>query len=237
MAELGRVSKSEHTFRAEVHIERDWRQRHEREASRNKEAVHRLFARQQLSGCSGRGSTRESRETSPLWRSRDNGRSPMLSISPSRIREIHDPCSRILNQLHKILFISQLPPSMEGELSGERQVQPPLSPVECELGWAGEWGVFRYAHLPRVRLAASQTYRGSDLPLPPAAPVIHKHKVWPHAPPRTLRPQSYTITSVASRSPSAHLASPGHRKIQTRALLTPQPLPRMELEGRAAQAC
>ena len=44
----------------------------------------------------------------------------MLSISPSRIREIHDPMTRILNQLHKILFISQLPPSMEGELSYER---------------------------------------------------------------------------------------------------------------------
>jgi hypothetical protein len=46
----------------------------------------------------------------------------MLSISPNRIREINDPCSRILNQLHKILFISQLPPSMEGELSAQRQV-------------------------------------------------------------------------------------------------------------------
>ena len=46
----------------------------------------------------------------------------MLSISPNRIREIHDPCSRILNQLHKILFISQLPPSMGGELSAQRQV-------------------------------------------------------------------------------------------------------------------
>ena len=121
MAELGRVSKAEHTLRAEVLIEREWRQRHEREASRNKEAVHRLFARQQLS-CSGRSSTRETREASAVWRSRDHGRSPMLSISPSRIREIHDPCSRILNQLHKILFISQLPPSMGGELSAERQV-------------------------------------------------------------------------------------------------------------------
>jgi NIMA (never in mitosis gene a)-related kinase len=35
----------------------------------------------------------------------------MLSISPNRIREIHDPCSRILHQLHKILFIAQLPPT------------------------------------------------------------------------------------------------------------------------------
>lgn len=46
----------------------------------------------------------------------------MLSISPSRIREIHDPCSLILMQLHKILFISQLPPSLEGDLLAERQV-------------------------------------------------------------------------------------------------------------------
>lgn len=124
MAELGRVSKAEHTLRAEVHMERDWRQRHEREASRNKEAVHRLFARHQL-GTSQRaagGMQRDALEPSPLRRSVQASRSPMLSISPSRIREIHDPCSRILNQLHKILFISQLPPSMEGELSAERQL-------------------------------------------------------------------------------------------------------------------
>eukprot|EP00966_Prymnesium_polylepis_P130252 3012060-Prymnesium_polylepis.1 len=98
MQELGRISKAEHTLRAEVQIEREWRQRHEREASRNKEAVHRLFARQQLA--SSAGGTSSTRESSPLWRAREAGRSPMLSISPSRIREIHDPCSRILNQLH-----------------------------------------------------------------------------------------------------------------------------------------
>jgi NIMA (never in mitosis gene a)-related kinase len=145
MAELGRVNKAEHTLRAEVQMEREWRQRQEKEASRNKEAVHRLFARhQQLDGRCGRGgggsaagagagaagasassaacgggTAREPLEPSPLRRSVPS-RSPMLSISPSRIREIHDPMTRILNQLHKILFISQLPPSMEGELSGER---------------------------------------------------------------------------------------------------------------------
>lgn len=128
MAELGRVSKAEHTLRAEVHMEREWRQRHEREATRNKEAVHRLFARHHV-GAGQRGaagscnnasiSQREALEPSPLRRSVPS-RSPMLSISPSRIREIHDPCSRILHQLHKILFVSQLPPSMEGELSAER---------------------------------------------------------------------------------------------------------------------
>ena len=139
MTELERSCKAEHSLRAEVHIERDFRQRHEREASRNKEAVHRLFARHQVGmttrGGSGRGvagssatngravgAHREVLEPSPLRRSAQS-RSPMLSISQSRIREIHDPCSLILNQLHKILFISQLPPSMEGhQLTAERHL-------------------------------------------------------------------------------------------------------------------
>ena len=131
VSELERVRKAEHELRAEVSMERDWRQRHEREASRNKEAVHRLFARHQLDAHSRTNScvTRESREASPMSPHRRvplarEPRSPMLSISPNRIREINDPCSRILNQLHKILFISQLPPSMEGELSAQRQVSP-----------------------------------------------------------------------------------------------------------------
>ena len=134
MAELARVSRAEHQLRAEVHIERDFRQRHEREASRNKEAVHRLLARHHLGSGQPRGAShgpghgggpsggvpyREPGEPSLLRRSGQT-RSPMLSISPSRIREIHDPCSRLLNQLHKILFICELPPSMEGELSAER---------------------------------------------------------------------------------------------------------------------
>ena len=129
VSELERVRKAEHELRAEVSMERDWRQRHEREASRNKEAVHRLFARHQLDAHSRTNScvARESREASPMSPHRRaplarEPRSPMLSISPNRIREINDPCSRILNQLHKILFISQLPPSMEGELSAQRQV-------------------------------------------------------------------------------------------------------------------
>jgi len=129
VSELERVRKAEHELRAEVSMERDWRQRHEREASRNKEAVHRLFARHRLDAHSRTNSCvpRESREASPMSPHRRvplarEPRSPMLSISPNRIREINDPCSRILNQLHKILFISQLPPSMEGELSAQRQV-------------------------------------------------------------------------------------------------------------------
>ena len=124
VSELERVRKAEHELCAEVSMERDWRQRHEREASRNKEAVHRLFARHQLdahsrtNSCVARESSREASPMSPHRRAplAREPRSPMLSISPNRIREINDPCSRILNQLHKILFISQLPPSMEGEL-------------------------------------------------------------------------------------------------------------------------
>ena len=42
------MRKAEHALRAEVSVEREWRQKHEREASRNKEAVHRLFARHRL---------------------------------------------------------------------------------------------------------------------------------------------------------------------------------------------
>jgi hypothetical protein len=36
----------------------------------------------------------------------------LLSISPHRVREISDPASLLLNQLHKVLFIDQLPPSL-----------------------------------------------------------------------------------------------------------------------------
>ena len=162
LAELGRVSKSEHSLRAEVAMEREWRQRHEKEAKSNKEAVHRLFARHHIlgnqrgggrgggrgavlaaaaaaaaasggvgsaecgggnaaastaaaggSGAAAGGVAREPVEPSPLRRSVPS-RGPMLSISPSRMREISDPCSLILNQLHKILFIAQLPPSLAG---------------------------------------------------------------------------------------------------------------------------
>ena len=146
LTELDRLAKAEAGLRDEVRIEREWRQRHEKEASSNREAVHRLFARQRLDaslsargglvsrgiggGDSGRNIATEPHRahdvSSPLAHSKRahsrEPRSPMLSISPNRIREIHDPCSRILNQLHKILFIAQLPPSMEGEASAHRQV-------------------------------------------------------------------------------------------------------------------
>ncbi|KAJ1626284.1 hypothetical protein T492DRAFT_1033959, partial [Pavlovales sp. CCMP2436] len=41
-----------------------------------------------------------------------SGRSGLLSISPHRVREISDPTALLLNQLHKVLFIDQLPPSL-----------------------------------------------------------------------------------------------------------------------------
>ena len=121
--ELDRVSQLAYALRTEVRVERDVRQRHEREASRNKETVHRLFARQRLDApINGeRRSARELGDGSPLKRSAGReARSPMLSISMNRIREINDPCSRILNQLHKILFVSQLPPTTS--LSFERAI-------------------------------------------------------------------------------------------------------------------
>ena len=164
LSELGRVSKAEHTLRAEVMMEREWRQKQEKDAAKNKEAVHRLFARHNSevppsqNPASGNATSTTTTSTAnpataaaavaaaasgapaplsvdvvgrlPSREALDGGanalrrslpsRSPMLSISSSRIREIHDPMTRILNQLHKILFISQLPPSMEGELSYER---------------------------------------------------------------------------------------------------------------------
>lgn len=33
-----------------------------------------------------------------------------LSISPRKVRQINDPISQILNQLHKIIFITQVCP-------------------------------------------------------------------------------------------------------------------------------
>ncbi|EDO46233.1 predicted protein, partial [Nematostella vectensis] len=35
-----------------------------------------------------------------------------LSISPRKVRQINDPIAQILNQLHKIIFITQLPPTL-----------------------------------------------------------------------------------------------------------------------------
>ncbi|KAK7110811.1 serine/threonine-protein kinase Nek10-like [Littorina saxatilis] len=37
----------------------------------------------------------------------------MLTISPNRLREISDPILQMLHQLHKIVFITQLPPTLE----------------------------------------------------------------------------------------------------------------------------
>merc|ERR1712136_278743 len=37
----------------------------------------------------------------------------MLSISPSKVREIDDPVTKTLMQLHKIIYIDQLPPTSE----------------------------------------------------------------------------------------------------------------------------
>jgi len=39
--------------------------------------------------------------------------SRMLSISPSKVREIDDPVTKTLMQLHKIIYIDQLPPTSE----------------------------------------------------------------------------------------------------------------------------
>ncbi|BFZ02359.1 hypothetical protein BsWGS_05398 [Bradybaena similaris] len=36
----------------------------------------------------------------------------MLAVSPSRLREINDPIQQILHQLHKIVYITQLPPTL-----------------------------------------------------------------------------------------------------------------------------
>lgn len=35
-----------------------------------------------------------------------------LSISPRKVRQIHDPIQQILNVLHKVIYITQLPPSL-----------------------------------------------------------------------------------------------------------------------------
>ena len=142
LTELDRLAKAEAGLRDEVRIEREWRQRHEKEASSNREAVHRLFARRRLdvactvasSAAASAGAMRAQHRDYRTARMRSRHRLRTRSVrihgsparrccpSPNRIREIHDPCSRILNQLHKILFIAQLPPPMEGEASAHCQV-------------------------------------------------------------------------------------------------------------------
>lgn len=36
----------------------------------------------------------------------------MLSISPRKVRQISDPMQQILNVLHKIIYITQMPPAL-----------------------------------------------------------------------------------------------------------------------------
>eukprot|EP00118_Oscarella_pearsei_P005306 m.24293 g.24293 ORF g.24293 m.24293 type:complete len:1244 (+) comp28597_c0_seq1:262-3993(+) len=42
-----------------------------------------------------------------------SGSAAMLTISPRKVRPISDPIQQILNQLHKIVFVTQLPPSLK----------------------------------------------------------------------------------------------------------------------------
>lgn len=37
---------------------------------------------------------------------------PTLSISPRKVRQISDPIQQILNVLHKVIYITQLPPTL-----------------------------------------------------------------------------------------------------------------------------
>ena len=119
IAELDRASRKRADAERERDEANDAAARYRHEAMRSKEQVRRLAARP-IDGPLSR-----LRETPRPCLSRTSAndrmaRSPMLKVDASRIREIHDPCSRILHQLHKLLFVSQLPPSTE--LSVERQL-------------------------------------------------------------------------------------------------------------------
>ncbi|ELU13079.1 hypothetical protein CAPTEDRAFT_223592 [Capitella teleta] len=53
------------------------------------------------------------RKTSAGVRMRPTSATPgTLTISPRKVREINDPISQMLNQLHKIIYITQLPPTL-----------------------------------------------------------------------------------------------------------------------------
>lgn len=100
-------------------------------------ALHRL----RRSSIEGHAGSSEPPMASPLRRiasggassSSVGGRSGLLSISPHRVREISDPASLLLNQLHKVLFIDQLPPSLTQNhvrrfaRPARRACDPPLS--------------------------------------------------------------------------------------------------------------
>lgn len=45
---------------------------------------------------------------------------PMLTISPHKLRPIVDPVTNLLNQLHKLIYISQLPPATKRDIKRER---------------------------------------------------------------------------------------------------------------------
>ena len=50
-------------------------------------------------------------ETDFVLVSTGNG-APTLSISPRKVRQISDPIQQILNVLHKVIYITQLPPTL-----------------------------------------------------------------------------------------------------------------------------
>lgn len=52
------------------------------------------------------------RQSSGQLKARPPTAAATLSISPRKVRQINDPISQILNQLHKIIFITQLPPTL-----------------------------------------------------------------------------------------------------------------------------
>lgn len=52
------------------------------------------------------------RQSGGQFKARPPTAAATLSISPRKVRQINDPISQILNQLHKVIFITQLPPTL-----------------------------------------------------------------------------------------------------------------------------
>nr|CAB3264284.1 serine/threonine-protein kinase Nek10 [Phallusia mammillata] len=98
-----------------------------RTASLNRISTSRDFSRGQFSARGRPGSS--------------SGSAKMLSISPSKLRQISDPVQQTLIQLHKIIFIDQLPPT--SNVNYRRQIisrykRALFSPHSRSLGLKGE---------------------------------------------------------------------------------------------------
>uniref|UniRef100_A0AAV2MGL3 Uncharacterized protein n=1 Tax=Knipowitschia caucasica TaxID=637954 RepID=A0AAV2MGL3_KNICA len=93
MSAMDRLHSSQHALQQRAQRDRSRAHRYCRERSQAERSEEKLFLRAE----------------SPHHQTPAQG----LCVSQNRLRQIHDPIHNLLLQLHKILFVSQLPPALQ----------------------------------------------------------------------------------------------------------------------------